>query len=97
MKNARLVPVVPAALLLALSACVVHVDRGHYSSLMGYGWHLGLMGTLVLIADIWACVHIWGARRSLTGKLLWTLLVWCFPVGGVIFFAVFGDRRGVQG
>jgi hypothetical protein len=91
MKNARIVPVVA---LLALTACV---GPGHFNGLLGFGWHLGLVGTLVLIADLWACFHIWGAPRSLLARVLWTLLVWSFPVGGVIFFAIFGDRRGVTG
>jgi Phospholipase_D-nuclease N-terminal len=76
--------------LAALSACTVSVPGVLYVS--PYRWHFHVIATLLLIADLWACYHIWRGKRGLVSKLLWTLLVWCFPVGGLIFFWIFGDR-----
>jgi hypothetical protein len=36
-------------------------------------------------------VHIWKSRRrSALAKVLWTLVVWLFPLGGLILFYLFG-------
>jgi len=62
--------------------------RGEYP-----GWlpHVSMFGLLILIGDIWACVHIWRKpQRRLLAKALWTLLVFLFPLGGLILFFLFG-------
>jgi hypothetical protein len=51
----------------------------------------GLCGTLVIVLDIVALVDLIGDEaRSTTGKVLWTLLIVFFPVGGVILYVLFG-------
>jgi hypothetical protein len=51
----------------------------------------GLCGTLIIVLDLVAIVDLLGDEaRSTTGKVLWTLLIVFFPVGGVILYFLFG-------
>jgi hypothetical protein len=52
----------------------------------------GVLGLLVLIADVWAIVHVFGSRSSTGAKVLWTVLILIFPVGGFLIWLVFGPR-----
>ena len=52
----------------------------------------GFLGLLVLIADIWAIVHVFGSRSSTGAKVLWTVLILIFPVVGFLIWLVFGPR-----
>jgi hypothetical protein len=42
----------------------------------------GLLGLLILIADVWAIVNIFQSPASTGSKVLWTVLVWCCPCWG---------------
>ena len=44
----------------------------------------GILGLLVLIANIYALVKTWGSGASTGAKLLWTLLILVLPVIGFI-------------
>lgn len=51
----------------------------------------GVCGTVIIVLDIVALVDLLGDdRREFGGKLLWTLLIVFFPVGGLILYYVFG-------
>lgn len=51
----------------------------------------GLCGTIVIVLDIVALVDLLGDdRRDFGGKLLWTLLIVFFPIGGLILYYLFG-------
>ena len=51
----------------------------------------GFCGTLVIILDLVALFDLLGDEtRSVTGKVLWALLIVFFPVGGVILYFLFG-------
>ena len=51
----------------------------------------GVCGTIIIVLDIVALVDLLGDdRREFGGKLLWTLLVVFFPVGGLILYYLFG-------
>jgi hypothetical protein len=52
----------------------------------------GILGLLVLIADIYAIISILSSRASTGSKLLWTLLVLVLPVIGVIIWFFAGPR-----
>lgn len=54
----------------------------------------GLIGLIVLIADIYAIYNIFTSRASLGAKLLWTLGVLIFPVVGFIVWFFAGPRGG---
>lgn len=54
----------------------------------------GIIGLLVLIADIWAIVNIMGSGASTGSKVLWTVLVVILPVLGLIIWFFVGPRSG---
>jgi hypothetical protein len=49
----------------------------------------GIIGLLILIADIWAIVNIVQSRESTGAKVLWVVLVLVLPVlgFGIWYFA----------
>lgn len=52
----------------------------------------GILGLLILIADIWAIINILQSGASMGAKLLWILLVVLLPVLGLIIWFVAGPR-----
>ena len=56
----------------------------------------GLLGLIVLIADVWAIVHVFGSRHSVGAKVLWTVLILIFPVVGFLIWLLFGPRAVAQ-
>ncbi|WP_417830566.1 PLDc N-terminal domain-containing protein [Thalassospira sp.] len=54
----------------------------------------GIIGLLILIADIWAIVNIMGSGASTGAKVLWTVLVVVLPVLGLIIWFFAGPRGG---
>jgi hypothetical protein len=52
----------------------------------------GLIGLLVLIADIWAILNVFNSSRSFVAKLLWILLILLLPVVGLLVWLVAGPR-----
>ena len=56
----------------------------------------GLLGLIILIADIWAIVHVFGSRHSVGAKVLWTVLILIFPVVGFLIWLFFGPRAVAQ-
>lgn len=54
----------------------------------------GIIGLLILIADIWAIIEVLGSGASTGSKLLWILLIVILPVVGLIIWFFAGPRRG---
>jgi hypothetical protein len=54
----------------------------------------GLLGLLILIADVWAIVNIAQSGATTGNKVLWIVLVLVLPVLGVIIWFVAGPRGG---
>jgi hypothetical protein len=54
----------------------------------------GLVGLLILIADIWAILNVVQARGELVQKLLWIVLIVVLPLLGVIIWYFAGPRAG---
>lgn len=52
----------------------------------------GLLGLLILIADIWALVHVLGSSASVGAKVIWTLVILIFSLVGFLIWLVFGPR-----
>lgn len=48
----------------------------------------GICGLIIVILDIVALVNLWQSGRSTGDKVLWTLLIVFFPVGGLILYYV---------
>ena len=52
----------------------------------------GLIGLLILAADIWAIVSVVQSAASTGKKVLWILLVLILPVLGLILWFLLGPR-----
>jgi hypothetical protein len=51
----------------------------------------GLCGTVIIVLDVVALIDLLGDEaRDTAGKVLWTLLIVFFPVGGVLLYFLFG-------
>ena len=54
----------------------------------------GLVGLIVLVADVWAIVNIFQSSAGTGNKVLWTVLVILLPVIGFILWYFLGPRTG---
>ena len=52
----------------------------------------GLFGIVVLAADIWALVNVFGSRSSNVAKVVWTVMILVLPVLGFIIWLLAGPR-----
>ncbi|MGD8630876.1 MAG: PLDc N-terminal domain-containing protein [Gammaproteobacteria bacterium] len=53
----------------------------------------GILGVLVLLADVWAILNIFQSAASTGSKALWIVLVLVLPVLGVIIWYFAGPRQ----
>ncbi len=51
-----------------------------------------IFGLIILIADIWAIVNVFGSNASTGAKVLWILLILILPVLGLIIWYFAGPR-----
>ncbi|UKV14882.1 PLD nuclease N-terminal domain-containing protein [Thalassospiraceae bacterium SW-3-3] len=58
---------------------------------MEYG---GILGLIILIADIWAIINVMGSGASTGSKIIWTILILVLPVLGLIIWFFAGPRSG---
>ena len=56
---------------------------------MGFG---GLLGLLVLIADIWAIVKTMQSGASTGAKVFWIVLILILPLIGFLLWLIFGPK-----
>jgi len=54
----------------------------------------GLVGLLVLVADVWAIVNIFQSSADTGKKFLWIITVILLPVIGLILWYFLGPRTG---
>lgn len=54
----------------------------------------GIIGLLILIADVWAIVNVMGSGASTGSKVIWTVLILILPVLGLIIWLFAGPRSG---
>jgi Phospholipase_D-nuclease N-terminal len=52
----------------------------------------GLIGILVLVADVWAILNIVGSSASLLGKAIWVVVILALPVLGLFVWLLAGPR-----
>lgn len=57
----------------------------------------GFFGLLLLIADIWAIVNVFGSDRGTGAKVLWILFILLFPLLGFLVWLLFGPRTVKSG
>ncbi|KAI8338902.1 hypothetical protein BC941DRAFT_469083 [Chlamydoabsidia padenii] len=53
----------------------------------------GVVGFLVLILDLIVIFEVINSNRAVSGKLGWALLIFFFPIVGLIFYFLFGKRE----
>jgi len=53
----------------------------------------GILGLLILIADVWAILNIFQSASSISSKALWLVLVLVLPLLGVIVWYFAGPRE----
>ncbi len=54
-------------------------------------WSGGICGAIIVILDIIALIEVYGSENRTTGdKVLWTIVIVFFPIGGLILYYVFG-------
>ncbi|MCK0152038.1 PLD nuclease N-terminal domain-containing protein [Marivita sp. S6314] len=54
----------------------------------------GLLGLIILIANIYALVKTWQSGASTGAKLVWSLLIFILPVVGLIIWFIAGPKGG---
>ncbi len=52
----------------------------------------GIIGLIILIADIWAIINVFGSGASTGSKIIWTILILVLPVIGLIIWFFAGPR-----
>ena len=52
----------------------------------------GLFGLILLVADVWAIVHIASSRSGMGAKVAWIVLILLLPLLGFLIWLVFGPR-----
>ncbi|KAF9328176.1 hypothetical protein BG006_008603 [Podila minutissima] len=53
----------------------------------------GFLGLVVLILDLIAIFEVINSNRSVTAKFLWSLLIFLFPILGLVLYFLFGGRE----
>jgi Phospholipase_D-nuclease N-terminal len=73
-------------------------NRAHYASAASnkgnYMQYPGILGVIILIADVWAIVNIFQSSAETGNKVLWTVVVFLLPVLGFILWYFLGPRTG---
>lgn len=87
-RSLRLLPVLVAGLAVVLLAGC----GGNALDLARSGTSVGLCGILHLIAVVWAFVQIANSRADQGSKVLWCLVVFFFPVVGLIAWYFAGPK-----
>lgn len=52
----------------------------------------GLFGLLILIADIWAIVNVFGSSVSTVRKVFWIVIIFLLPLLGFLLWLLLGPR-----
>ena len=57
-----------------------------------FGLELGLIGILILLANVYAIVKIFNSSASPAAKAVWIVLILILPVLGLIIWFLFGPK-----
>ncbi|KAI0416425.1 hypothetical protein F5X98DRAFT_343855 [Xylaria grammica] len=58
-----------------------------------YGAGGGIVGFIVLILDIIVFIEVLKSNRPASDKLIWCLVVFFFPIVGMIIYFLFSNRK----
>ncbi|EWC44850.1 hypothetical protein DRE_00909 [Drechslerella stenobrocha 248] len=59
----------------------------------GYGAGGGIVGLVVFVLDVLTFIEIFKSSRPASHKILWALLVFFFPIIGLIVYYLFSNRN----
>ncbi|KAH7125626.1 hypothetical protein B0J11DRAFT_434071 [Dendryphion nanum] len=84
------------AALLNICLCLC-VQAAPISATSAKPWQAGtgggIIGFIVLVLDIIAWIEIFKSNRPTVNKVIWALIVFLFPVVGMIIYYLFSDRE----
>ena len=52
----------------------------------------GLLGLIVLIADVWAILKIFQSSASTGSKVIWTVIILVLPIVGLLLWFLAGPK-----
>ncbi len=82
----------PAALLGMMTVLLTGCGGANLADKLGISWGFSCCGLIILILDIIALVEIFGSNRDTTSKVLWCLLIFFFPILGIIIYYLVGRK-----
>ena len=56
----------------------------------------GILGLIILVANIYAIYQVLTSHESTTAKALWTIGILIFPVVGLVAWLLAGPRGGAR-
>ncbi|KIW68376.1 hypothetical protein PV04_04329 [Phialophora macrospora] len=78
---------------LALGAPLSGDEFHAESNAIGYGTGGGIVGLIVLILDVLVFIEVLKSNRPPVHKLLWCLVVFLFPIVGMLIYFLFSNRE----
>ncbi|OAL33144.1 hypothetical protein AYO20_07626 [Fonsecaea nubica] len=61
--------------------------------MIGYGTGGGIVGLIVLVLDVLVFIEVLKSNRPPSHKLLWCLIVFLFPILGMLIYFLFSNRE----
>ncbi|KAJ9144479.1 hypothetical protein NKR23_g5928 [Pleurostoma richardsiae] len=85
-----------ASLAVAAPVADGTVTTAGHGNVWQYGTGGGIIGLIVLILDIIIFVEVLKSNRPPAQKLVWCLVVFLFPVIGMVIYYLFSNRSAHQ-
>ncbi|MCJ1328453.1 hypothetical protein MMC10_005130 [Thelotrema lepadinum] len=63
------------------------------STTVGYSTGGGIVGLIVLVLDVLVFIEVLQSKREPSHKLLWCLIVFLFPIVGMLVYFFFSNRQ----
>ncbi len=85
-----------ASVLLATVGTLILAGCGGPNLMDRFGgfWGAGICGIIIVILDVIALLEIAGTNWTLGRKALWAVLIFVFPVGGLLLYWFFVRESG---
>ncbi len=80
----------PVALLSVFALVLAGCADDNLVGLVKRWETLSCCGLIIVVLDIIAIMEVAGSARDTGSKVLWILLILFFPIGGLIFYYLFG-------
>ncbi|KAL3420454.1 hypothetical protein PVAG01_08953 [Phlyctema vagabunda] len=83
--------------LLSLAMADETLKTTSHGNAWKYGSGGGVIGFIVLILDILVFIEVLKSNRPPSHKLLWCLIVFLFPIVGMVIYWLFSNRSAHAG